>query len=220
MPLKIDLHVHTCYSGDSLTTLKELITWLKKRGLDGAAITDHDTIAGAMKLAEMVESGDYEGLLIIPGIEVSTRDGHILGINVTENIPKGLSAEETVRRIHESGGIAIAAHPQTLFKDGIGLNPKILSLGLDAVEVINSSLFPFQPLTRMCRRFAERYHLPQTAGSDSHMPETIGLAYTLINTNERSIKCVVKSIRKGLTIPVGRGTPLILRIKKVLRIKR
>ncbi|MCW4020866.1 MAG: PHP domain-containing protein, partial [Candidatus Bathyarchaeota archaeon] len=78
MSFKIDLHVHTCYSGDCTTTLEEVISYARKRGLDGVAITDHDTISGAMRLLERKDTD----LLIIPGIEVSTDQGHVLGINV------------------------------------------------------------------------------------------------------------------------------------------
>lgn len=219
MPLKIDLHVHTCYSGDSLITPSELITWAARRGLDGIAITDHDTVAGALKMARMVRGGNCGRPIIIPGIEVSTRSGHILGINVLEPIPRELSVEETVERIHDAGGIAIAAHPQTFFKDGIGLSPKILRLGLDAIEVINSSLFPFYPLTRISRRFAEHYNIPQTAGSDAHIVEAVGLSYTLIKIDDPNADSIIEAIRRGLTVPFGRGIPIQLRIKKALKME-
>jgi len=105
---------------------------------------------------------------------VSTSRGHILGINTTSPIPRGLSVKETTKRIHEAGGIAIAAHPSAIFKDGVGLNAEIASSGIDAIEVVNSSAFPFLLLTHLNRRFADRFRFPQTAGSDSHLPETIG----------------------------------------------
>lgn len=211
MPLKIDMHVHTCYSKDGLTTPRDLVNQLRIIGLNGAAITDHDTVEGAEKMLNNCD----DDLLIIPGIETSTKRGHILGINITTPIPKGLSVEEAIEKIHEAGGIAIAAHPQAPFKDSLGLNPKIISLGLDAIEVVNSSLFPFLPLTCLSKKFADRYHIPQTAGSDSHIPETIGLAYTLIENDGASVDDIVEAIRKGLTIPIGKGVPLTLKIKKI-----
>jgi len=218
LQLKIDIHVHTYYSKDSIITLDDLISQIKKNRLDGIAITDHDTVEGAIKIVRAIkEKGIGINPIIIPGIEVSTKRGHILGINMTTPIPKKLSIEETVERIHENGGIAIAAHPETFFKDGIGLNPKILSAGLDAIEVINSSVFPFKLLTQLCKKFAERYGLPQTAGSDSHIPETIGLSYTLMECDSAKIDDIIESIRKGLTKPVGRGIPMTLRIKRVFR---
>ncbi len=211
MPLKIDMHVHTCYSKDGLTTPRDLVNQLRVIGLNGAAITDHDTVEGAEKMLNNCD----DDLLIIPGIETSTKRGHILGINITTPIPKGLSVEEAIEKIHEAGGIAIAAHPQAPFKDSLGLNPKIISLGLDAIEVVNSSLFPFLPLTCLSKKFADRYRIPQTAGSDSHIPETIGLAYTLIENDGASVDDIVEAIRKGLTIPIGKGVPLTLKIKKI-----
>jgi predicted metal-dependent phosphoesterase TrpH len=205
------MHVHTCYSKDGLTTPRDLVNQLRIIGLNGAAITDHDTVEGAEKMLNNCD----DDLLIIPGIETSTKRGHILGINITTPIPKGLSVEEAIEKIHEAGGIAIAAHPQAPFKDSLGLNPKIISLGLDAIEVVNSSLFPFLPLTCLSKKFADRYHIPQTAGSDSHIPETIGLAYTLIENDGASVDDIVEAIRKGLTIPIGKGVPLTLKIKKI-----
>lgn len=102
--------MHTQYSYDGLITPKELVYYAKKRGLDGVAITDHDTIEGALKIARETN------FLIVPGIEISSSDGHIVGLNVSEAIQKGLSASETVDRIHDAGGIAIACHPSAFFK--------------------------------------------------------------------------------------------------------
>jgi len=191
----------------------------RRKGLDGVAVTDHDTVDGALKACKIAsEMGMKHQLIVIPGIEVSTKRGHILGLNVTEPIPMGLGVEETINRIHEAGGIAIAAHPQSyFFKDGIGLSPKILSFGLDGVEVMNSALFPFKPLVQACKNFAEKHNLPQTAGSDSHVVEAIGLAYTLIDAEEKSVDSIIRSIKKGLTTPLGTGMPLTLRIKKLFR---
>ncbi|MEM0050169.1 MAG: CehA/McbA family metallohydrolase [Candidatus Bathyarchaeia archaeon] len=218
MPVKIDLHVHTCYSEDSNVSLRDLFAEIRRKGLDGVAITDHNTIEGSLEAFKMVSGFERERRpIIIPGIEVSTRGGHIIGLNITEPIPKGLSVEETVERIHESGGIAIAAHPRAFFKDGIKLSPRILSFGLDAIEVINSSFFPFKLHVTACEKFAKKYNLPQTAGSDSHMVETVGLAYTLVNTEERSIDSIIEAIKEGLIKPLGTGMPFSLRIRNIFK---
>lgn len=221
MLLKLDLHIHTCYSGDSSITLEDLIVQIKAKGLNGVAVTDHDTVEGAIRAAKTIEAigggNKHTRLIVIPGVEVSTKQGHILGINVTTPIPSGLSARETVEKIHEAGGIAVAAHPQAFFKKGIGLNKKIFSYGLDAIEVINSSALPFRFSTNRCKKFAIEHGLPQTAGSDSHFPEAIGLAYTVIRSYNENIDGVIESIRKGLTEPVGKGTPISLRLKHTLK---
>ena len=214
LPIKIDFHVHTRYSDDCSTSLREVIIYSRKRGLDGVAITDHDTIEGALKL---LENNDNR-IIVIPGIEVSTEAGHILGINVKRPVPPGLSVEETVKRIHEEGGIAIAAHPSAIYKSGIGLSGKIVSQGIDAVEGINSSVFPFFLGNYLSRRLAYRTKLPQTGGSDSHFPETIGLAYTMINGVDRNsgIEEIIRAVKKGMGIPYGRPIPWRLRLRKIL----
>src|SRR3972149_8625567 len=100
MQAKVDLHVHTVYSRDSLITPEDLVFYARKRGLTAVAVTDHDRVDGALKIAKEAD------FLIIPGIEVSSRNGHVLGLNVQESIPKGLSVDETVDRIHAAGGLA------------------------------------------------------------------------------------------------------------------
>lgn len=211
MPLKIDFHVHTCYSDDCSTSLRDVITYSKRRGLDGVAITDHNTVKGALKLLENDE------IIIIPGIEVSTESGHILGINVTRHIPSGLSVEETVEKIHEAGGIAIAAHPSAIYKSGIGLSRRIVSQGIDAVEVINSSVLPFSLLNLLSRRLAYHTGLPQIGGSDSHLPETIGLAYTIVNgvDEDSKIEDIIGRVKDGMCAPEGKPVPWRLRLRKI-----
>ncbi len=205
-PLKIDLHVHTCYSCDGVTTLKEVVAFSKKQGLDGVAITDHGTVAGALRLSKV------KGLIVIPGIEIETSHGHLLALNVTKPIPSKLSRPEIIERIHEEGGIAVAAHPIALLR--IGWNPRTLErLNLDAIEVINSATFPFAFSTRLSRNLAVRFNLPQTAGSDSHMPETIGMAYTLIDADPETDE-IIEAIRRGATVPQGKAKPWALRLKK------
>jgi predicted metal-dependent phosphoesterase TrpH len=214
LPIKIDLHVHTRYSRDCSTNLEDVLFYSKRKGLSGVAITDHDSVEGALRLLEM----ENDGLTIIPGIEVSTVQGHILGLNVTTPIRPGLSARETVDRIHEVGGIAVAAHPSAMFKAGIGLSGRTASYGLDAVEVINSSLFPFSLMNYMSKRLAVRLGLPQTAGSDSHIPETIGLAYTVMENTEPevTVQKIIHAVKKGRIVPFGKPVPWRLRLRKFL----
>src|SRR5512136_522702 len=113
MVVKADLHVHSSFSPDSMITSKDLVFYAKKRGLNAVAVTDHNRVEGALKIAKQTD------FFIIPGIEVSSVDGHIVGLNVTEIVPRGLSAEETVDRIHKAGGVAVACHPYALFKGSL-----------------------------------------------------------------------------------------------------
>ncbi len=206
MQLKIDLHVHTHFSYDSLITPEELVSYAKKRGLDGVAITDHDTLEGALKMAKNTD------LLIIPGIEVSSLNGHIIGLNVREHIPKNLGADETVDKIHEVGGLAVACHPATFFKGSLGghVNSKF-----DAVEVINSSAFPFNYSVKHNQKIASRLGIAQVAGSDAHYAPEIGYAHTLVDA-ELKVDEIIKAISRGLCHPFGGAIPLKVRLKREL----
>jgi len=207
--LKIDLHVHTCYSPDAVTTLKEVIVYSKKKGLDGIAITDHDTLAGALKL----QNSDF---IVIPGIEITLQRGHLLALNVTTPIPPKLDINETIQKIHEAGGIAVAAHPTSFYKSA----PSQRTASYDAIEVINSAAIPLQLFTYLNKKLATSLNLPQTAGSDSHYALEIGAAYTVIEADPDTDE-IVRAIKKGATIPVGKSIPWRMRLKgKALSLKR
>ncbi|MFZ7137273.1 MAG: CehA/McbA family metallohydrolase [archaeon] len=209
MGLKIDFHVHTCYSKDSTITLEQVVCFAKKRGLNGVAITDHNTVEGALKLKS-------KEILIIPGIEVSTLQGHVLGINVTTPIPAELSMEQTIQKIHEAGGVAIAAHPTAFYKSPA--SRKVTCY--DAVEVMNAASFPFPVLTHYSKKFAEKLKLPQTGGSDSHYAPEIGSAYTIVDADLEADE-IAKAIIRGATIPVGKGIPLKVWMKRsISRLKK
>ena len=206
-PLRIDLHVHTCYSHDAITTPMEVLACAKKRGLNGIAITDHNTLAGASQLA-----GNRE-LIVIPGIEVETSRGHVLALNVASPVPPKLSLSETIQRIHDVDGIAIASHPRDVYRGMRGIE-RSSSLGFDAIEVVNSAAFPFFLSTYFSRRLAARLNLPQTAGSDSHLPNTIGLAHTLVDSDPE-IDEILRAIRKGKITPCGKPVPWKERFRKL-----
>ena len=193
MQVKADLHVHTTYSSDSVITPKDLVFYAKKRGLNAVAVTDHNRVDGALKIAKETD------FLVIPGTEVSSLHGHIIGLNIQEPIPRDLSADETVDRIHKAGGIAIACHPFVLFKGSIG---KHVTAKFDAVEAINASAFPFKTSTRKANELAERFKLPKTAGTDAHYGPVIGRAYTIIEA-EPTVESIVNAIANGQCQPMG-----------------
>jgi predicted metal-dependent phosphoesterase TrpH len=203
MQVKADLHVHTTYSNDSVITPKQLVFYAKKRGLTTLAVTDHNQVEGALKIAKQTD------FLIIPGTEVSSIHGHIVGLNVNTLIPRALSADETVDRIHEAGGIAIACHPFALLKESIG---KHVSEKFDAVETINASSFPYNRATSKANRLAERLKLPKVAGTDAHYGPVIGQAYTLIDS-ETNVEAIVKAITNGHCKPAGTGISLLMRLE-------
>ena len=201
--MKADLHVHTIYSHDSVITSKDLVFYAKKSGLTAVAITDHNQVEGARKIARETN------FLIIPGTEVSSREGHIVGLNVQELIPTGLTADETVDKIHQAGGIAIACHPFVLFKGSLG---KHATAKFDAVETLNASAFPFRSASQKADQLAERLGLPKVAGTDAHYGPVIGRTFTLIDA-EPNVEAVVKAIAKGLCQPYGKPISMLMRIE-------
>jgi predicted metal-dependent phosphoesterase TrpH len=202
--LKIDFHVHTCYSGDSSITLKEVVSFAKKRGLDGVAITDHNTIIGAQKIKT-------KKILVVPGIEVSTSEGHLLGINVTKVIPAKLNMEKSIRKIHEAGGIAIAPHPTAFYKSPPSRN----ITSYDAVEVMNASSIPFSILTHFSKKFANKLGVAQTGGSDCHYAPEIGSAYTIVEAKPE-VDDIVDAILRGAVFPSGKAIPWKSRLERTM----
>jgi len=164
--------------------------------LDGIAITDHNSIAGHPEAKKLSKGG----FLVIPGVEVASADGHIVGLGVRELIPRNLPAKETVERIREQGGVAIAAHPFALGRR-TGL---VYKAKFDAIEVLNSrAFFLSNPLAR---RFAERNKIPMVAGSDAHRRDEIGLAYTTVDCEPKT-ELVLEQIKMGRTSASGRAIP-------------
>ena len=135
--MKFELHCHSYYSvgtkivWEGLNSPKEMIKAAKRKGLSGIAITDHDSNRSWKQAREIAKK---EGMIFIPGIEISSRKGHIIGLGLNDFIKKDLSIDETIERIHEQGGIAVASHPFDIKGEGIRENYK----KADAVEVFNA----------------------------------------------------------------------------------
>lgn len=179
--------------------------------MDVVAITDHDRIDGALKIAKETD------FPIIPGIEVSSLNGHVVGLNLQEPIPKKLSVSETVDKIHEKGGLAVACHPVAFMKGSVGKNA---NARFDAVEVINASAIPFGYSVKHSEKIASSLGIARVAGSDAHYGPEIGCAYTSVEA-ELNIDEIVKAISKGLCRPFGKAIPLKTRLKReLLSLKR
>jgi len=186
--MRCDLHCHTCYSQDSTALPEEMVEAALKKGINCLAISDHGEIKGARKAIEYAKD---KPILIIPGIEIKSKEGDVLGLNVKEIIPNKLSAEETIKKIKELGGLAIIPHPFGWFTGFRGNLEKIIK-EIDGIEVLNASLFTGN---KKALDFAQKFNLPFTAGSDAHFPGFVGKAFLEIPGENLSIKEVLEKIK-------------------------
>lgn len=192
MKLKLDLHIHTTNSPDAYTPPSRLFSLCERAGLDGLALTDHNVLA----------TPTPGQMTFIPGIEISSQDGHIIGLGLSQPIPKGLSADKTIDRIRELGGLSIIPHPYDLFRSAVRLDR--LTTRPDAIEVINSASVLHRITWKRAWKFARDQKLPPVAGSDSHVPQTIGRAFTIVETKSDDTSSILDAIRSGAVIPNGR----------------
>lgn len=210
--IKLDLHVHSMYSDDALGTPQQIMKSVKKKGLQGFALTDHNTIDGAVKASKELSTNDF---LVIPGIEISTKHGHLIGLNLKTVVPRGLSVKETVERISEAGGTPIVPH---LYRNMSGIKKENLlkiKNNIDAIEVYNGCS---QPKTNIkTARVATNLKLGGTGGSDSHMPQYAGYAYTLIDTTDVNIDNIINEIEKHKSWGTGKTLPLSYRQERMIR---
>ena len=208
---RADLHIHT-QASDGVATVNAVLNHVQKNtNLDVIAITDHDRVDASVWAYEQCHKYSFD---IIPGIEVSSRDGHILGLWVTKPIPKMLSLAETVLAIHEQGGLAILAHPYH-FQIGVVArswwqytrHPEmLLELGLDAIEVHNAGmLIPGENTLARC--LGHILKIAVTGSSDAHTLGAIGAGVTRFQGN------TANDLRQGIienkTAAEGRSWPLL-----------
>lgn len=209
--LKLDLHIHSQYSEDGAGAPQEIIKQLQKRGLHGMAIIDHNTVEGGLKALKAAP----KDFIVIPGVEISTNDGHIIGLDLKDNIPRELSAEETIEKILELGGIPIVPH---LFRSMSGIKEEKLRQVIDkipALEVFNSCSVPQSNLK--VTKLAKKLNLGGTGGSDSHNPKYVGYGYTTVDTTNYSVDSVISEIKKKKTWGEGNTLSLDYRSDRMLK---
>lgn len=173
MTLDYDLQVHTDASPCSAMTPERLVDAALEAGLDGVAVTDHDTAEGARR----VEEAAPPSLDVIPAVEVSTTQGHLLAFGVREPPPPG-DPLDVVDEVHARGGLAVLSHPFDPLREHYSEELDALAEAVDGVEVANSRCLR-ETYNRRARAFARRHDLAVTGGSDAHFPHEVGRAATL-----------------------------------------
>jgi predicted metal-dependent phosphoesterase TrpH len=191
--MKIDIHVHSRYSPlDGTYTPEEIVGHAKSIGLDGIVITDHNAIEGALEALKFA-TRDFT---VIPGIEVSSKEGHILALGIKKPIEKRIPAKEVIEQIHSLGGIAVAAHPYDMLRGGV--RDLVYNLDFDAMEILNGHVIIN---TKDPAKVAAEIGMPAVGGSDAHVLEEIGNIMTFVGKEPlkdiSSGKARIKSKKKS-----------------------
>lgn len=181
---KADMHLHTLYS-DGTASVQQLLEHVERNtDLDVIAITDHERIDGALRARDLHEAGDFSFDLVV-GEEITTRRGHVLALFIRHRIPALRPLAETIERVHDQGGIAVAAHPMAPLTPSLGTRSLLELHGesdprrrLDAIELMNPSAAG--RARRATRRSlnARVLRLPAIGNSDAHVVEGVGNAWT------------------------------------------
>ncbi|HEY4620115.1 MAG TPA: glycosyltransferase [Gaiellaceae bacterium] len=170
--IAVDLHMHTSWSHDCSIEVEDLLDHAEGIGLGGIAVTDHNAFGGAL---EAVELANGRELVVIPGEEVKTRDqGEIIGLFLEEEIPRGMSFEDTLAAIRDQGGLVYLPHPfdrMHAIPDPATLHRNLAEI--DVFEVFNARLLR-DSFNDEALRFARKYRLLQGAGSDAHVLQGVG----------------------------------------------
>ena len=199
MAWNIDLHCHSFFSGDGVSSPEDMIASARKKGLHGFALTDHNTCDGVHYLLDkglMRADGEpVDGFLIIPAVEMTTAEGHLLCLGVDLPNLKGKPAAELCELTHAQGGLAIPPHPYDLFRAGIRQST-LEVLNMDALEVFNAAT-TLKRYNRQAYQYAQMRGLPMTAGSDAHHEAAIGTAYTILDTPDFTVKGILAQILKN-----------------------
>jgi len=172
MSIRVELHCHTDASGDSLLSISTLLKTCERKRIDKIAITDHNTIRNALLANQLAPDR------VIVGEEILTRQGELLALFVTQEIPGGLDAMEAIAELRKQGAFISVSHPYDHYRKGYWREADLIKIAdkVDAIEVFNARCIRNQP-NHQARIFAESYHLLGTVGSDAHTAGEVGKAY-------------------------------------------
>ena len=175
MTLSVDFHSHTYFSKDSLTSPERFVLAARRKQLDRVVVTDHNGIAGGQAAYAIAPE------LIIVGEEIMTTRGEILAAYVKEEIPRGLSPLETIKRLRDQGAFISVSHPFDSRRNGAWKLEDLLEITpmVDAIEIFNARCTNAKD-NRKAMDFALEHHLPGTAGSDGHVAFELGKARLML----------------------------------------
>lgn len=211
--MKIDFHIHTNFSFDALNSPEEVVLGAISKGINGICIADHGTTEGASKALSFASK---KPLLVIPCIEINSREGDIIGFNIREKIENGLSAKETIKEINRLGGFAIIAHPFAWPKNFKGNLEKFIIENKNlffAIEILNASGQDWA--NKKSFEIVKKFNMPYTAGSDAHEADFIGKAFLEISRNCLTAQEVLEEIKKRNALVKGEKVSFFIRVKNL-----
>jgi predicted metal-dependent phosphoesterase TrpH len=181
---KADLHIHTNL-GDGLDSIEAILEHVEARtDLDVLAITEHDKLEVALRAREAWARGRYR-YDFVPGVEITTLEGHLVALFLEEPVPSLRGAEETIEAVHAQGGVCFVPHPMSRLTRSIGARTldRLDALGMlpDGMELATASPTGLTYLAKAARLNRERYHLPVVGASDAHFLPAIGSGYTIFD---------------------------------------
>ncbi len=201
--VRIDLHCHSRYSNDNFLDPETVIRQAVRQGLDGVCFTEHHSYEASRAVVELVAP---DGFVVLRGIEVATNSGHLLVYGLRDdswNIwsrNNYLDLEEVIKKVHDLGGICVPAHP---YRGWDSIGSRIYAVeGLDAVETHNGINTP--EANSRAAEAAVYQGLPSIGGSDCHLPEQVGRAYTVFDKPVGSMEALIREIRLGNCHGAGR----------------
>ncbi|MGA9840465.1 MAG: CehA/McbA family metallohydrolase [Thermoplasmata archaeon] len=208
---RLDLHVHSMRSPDSRLTLDEIAGHLSYTGMRGFALTDHNTVAGHAALAEL--RSKYPGYLFLPGVEVSTVEGHLLAYGVHDAPPPHRPVLETIEWVRDHGGEPVLSHP---FRHSHGVGRRIAeSAPVWAIETRNGHNSEIANLR--AEELAARRSLGGTGGSDVHAITDLGRAYTEFDEGVESVDDLLENLRRRSTTGDGKSMTVRGRLRLAAR---
>jgi hypothetical protein len=220
----LDLHVHTSASFDSLASPESVVRAATSRGLTHLAITDHDTIDGALAARDLVSRGSI-GLTILVGQEVKTSRGDLIAVFIDEAIPSGLPPAEAIAAIRAQGGLVGIPHPFDRFRGSLlaggdyeaaEAGPAELAPLVDWVEVHNARIMVGDGNERAAA-FAREHDLPGVAVSDSHSTLEVGVAYVALDGDPSTPDGLLAALR-GAELVTGRATFFVRAVTPIAKL--